>query len=431
MGLFLSKVTTPIFGWIVQLLGWVIDGVYIVLDSIGIPNVAVAIILYTIIVYMCMYPLTKRQQKFSKMMSYMQPEISVVQKKYKGRRDQESMYRMQEETNEIYEKYGVSPYGTCLPLIIQLPLLFALYQVIYHIPGYVERVASIFSGLATKIVSIPGGTTAFVNFLNSNSVRISTSLGTTLTKTNVIDGLSALSRNQWAQLAQLPEFSDISAAITQTAEKSAQVNGFLGLNIQESPIQSIQSAAANGYWWLIIIAALIPILAWFTQWISTKLQPNQNAAAADAASGNSMKMMTTFMPIFSAFICLSLSVGIGIYWIAGAVIRSAQTVYLNRKMMKVDIQELIKKNQEKAAKKNAGKTKESVTGSRVVEQANVKTRRVENPKGKYTNDTSMGSDYYESSKNADPNSIFAKANWVGRYDEEHANDKRSKSRKRK
>ena len=111
------------------------NGIYIVLDAIGIPNIGLAIIFYTIIVYMLMTPLQVKQQKMSKMMSVVQPEMQKVQKKYQGKRDQASQMKMQEETMAIYQKYGVSPTGSCLPLLIQMPLLFALYQVIYHIPG--------------------------------------------------------------------------------------------------------------------------------------------------------------------------------------------------------------------------------------------------------------------------------------------------------
>lgn len=425
MDLLLSKVTTPVFGWIVQLLGWVIDGVYVVIDTIGIPNVGLAIIIYTIIVYMFLYPLTKKQQKFSKMMAYMQPDLNVINKKYMGRNDQESMYKKQEEVNEVYAKYGVSPFGSCLPLLIQLPLLMALYQVIYHIPGYVERVASVFSQLATKIFSIPGGTAVFANFVNSNNVRLA--VGETLTKTNVIDGLYALTTNQWNLLAKVPEFSTISQSITETAAKSGSINSFLGLNIAESPFESIKNAASSGMWWMIIIALLIPLLAWFTQWLSYKLQPSSGSQGQPGE--NSMKAMNNFMPIFSAVLCLTFSVGIGLYWIAGAVIRSVQMVYINRKMMKVDMAEVIRKNKEKAEAKNKGKNKkEYVNQARVNEQARVKTRSY---KGKYTNDTSQGYDYYESSKNADPNSVFAKANMVRRFDEAHENDKKVKSSNKK
>ena len=134
MEILLSKSTMPIIGWIAQLLGWIMNGIYIVLDAIGIPNIGLAIIFYTIIVYMLMTPLQVKQQKMSKMMSVVQPEMQKVQKKYQGKRDQASQMKMQEETMAIYQKYGVSPTGSCLPLLIQMPLLFALYQVIYHIP---------------------------------------------------------------------------------------------------------------------------------------------------------------------------------------------------------------------------------------------------------------------------------------------------------
>mgnify|MGYP005820825481 FL=1 len=151
MEILLSISTTPVIGWIAQLLGWIMNGIYIVLDAIGIPNIGLAIILYTIIVYMLMTPLQIKQQKMSKMMSVVQPELQKIQKKYQGKVDQNSRMKMNEETMALYQKYGVSPTGNCLPLIIQLPLLFALYQVIYHIPGYVTKVGEMFSGLAAKL----------------------------------------------------------------------------------------------------------------------------------------------------------------------------------------------------------------------------------------------------------------------------------------
>ena len=103
MEILLSKSTMPIIGWIAQLLGWIMNGIYIVLDAIGIPNIGLAIIFYTIIVYMLMTPLQVKQQKMSKMMSVVQPEMQKVQKKYQGKRDQASQMKMQEETMAIYQ----------------------------------------------------------------------------------------------------------------------------------------------------------------------------------------------------------------------------------------------------------------------------------------------------------------------------------------
>ena len=166
----------------------------------------------------------------------------------------------------------------------------------------------------------------------------------------------------------------------------------------------------------LIAAVLIPVLAWFTQWLNYKLMPNQNAQSDDAnPMGGSMKMMNTIMPLFSAFICLSLSVGIGIYWIVGAVIRSVQMVVINRHYMKIDLNDLIEKNKEKAAKKNANKPnaakpKEATDITRVVQQAKTNT------KGKYINDGKEIKDYSHVGE-SNPNSIFAKANMVSRYNE--------------
>ena len=134
----LTKVTTPIIGWVASILGWIINAVYALLDVIGFPNIGLAIILFTIIVYLLMTPLQIKQHRFSKMNAIMQPEIKKIQNKYKNKKDQESVMKQNEEINAVYQKYGVSPTGSCVQLLIQLPVLLALYQVIYRIPGYVK-----------------------------------------------------------------------------------------------------------------------------------------------------------------------------------------------------------------------------------------------------------------------------------------------------
>ena len=117
-----------ILGPIAKLLGIIMNGIFIMLDKIGIPNIGLAIILFTIVIYLILMPLTIRQQKFSKLSAKMNPEIQAIQAKYKGKKDNESMMRMNEETKAVYAKYGTSPTGSCLQLIIQMPILFALYR---------------------------------------------------------------------------------------------------------------------------------------------------------------------------------------------------------------------------------------------------------------------------------------------------------------
>ena len=84
-----------------------------------------------------MMPLTIKQQRTSKMTSVMNPEIQAIQKKYRNKRDQASMMKQQEEMQQVYDKYGTSMMSGCLPLLIQMPLLFALYPVIYDIQDYI------------------------------------------------------------------------------------------------------------------------------------------------------------------------------------------------------------------------------------------------------------------------------------------------------
>ena len=92
----LTQNTTPIIGQIAWLLGKIMNGIFYVIDLIGIPNVGLAIILFTIVVNLLMLPLNIKQQKFSKLSAKMNPEIQAIQQKYKGKnQDQQAMMAQQ------------------------------------------------------------------------------------------------------------------------------------------------------------------------------------------------------------------------------------------------------------------------------------------------------------------------------------------------
>ena len=411
MEILLSVSTVPVIGWIAQLLGWIMNGIYWVLDAISIPNVGLAILLYTIITYLLLTPLQIKQQKMSKMMTIIQPEIQKIQKKYQGKRDQASQMKMQEDTIALQQKYGISPMVSCLPLLIQLPILFGLYQVIYHIPGYISKVANIFSGLAAQITGVSGATGILTTFAENNGIRAAFS--ETATNTQVIDFLYMLKPNQWEKLADVQQFQSFHSAITDVASQSERINSFLGINISQSPWDVIQSSISAGAWLLLIAAILVPVLAWFTQWLNYKLMPQQ-PASADNPAGGSMKMMNMIMPIFSAFICVTLSMGIAIYWIAGAVIRCIQQVVINRRIAKMDAEELIRRSQEKQEKKRA---KKGLPQSKITNQAKINVRNIQTAQKKAAEENGPAEDatgYYND--NARPDSITAKANMVRQFD---------------
>lgn len=137
----LTKTSTFIIGPVATLLGYIMNAIFWVQSQIGIESIGLCIILFTIVIYMLLLPLTIKQQKFSRLQSKMNPELQAIQKKYKGKnQDQAAMMKMNEETQAVYQKYGVNPMGSCLQMVIQMPILFALYRVIWNIPAYVTSV---------------------------------------------------------------------------------------------------------------------------------------------------------------------------------------------------------------------------------------------------------------------------------------------------
>ena len=411
-----TKSGVPILGQVSTLLGWLMDGIYRVLDMIGIQNVGLSIIIFTLIIYMILTPIQIKQQKLSKMTAIMNPELQAIQKKYKNKKDQASMMKMQEETTLVYQKYGVSPMGTCLPLLIQMPILLALYQLIYRIPAYVGSVRAIFTDAVTKITSVNGYTDIIQNFLTDNkinTVQLTLENGVA-TNNSIIDVLYKLSPSQWEAFAEIDKFSSFSNVINDTASEIAHVQSFLGLNIADTPFAIVKTAIAAGSILLAIGAILIPFLAWFTQWLNYKLMPqatsSNNSDAANSMEAT-MKTMNTTMPLMSAFFCLTLPVGMGIYWIAGAVIRSVQMLVINRHMANLDLDKLIKKNMEKAQKKRA---KEGLPPQKITNQAHQNARKI-NTANIQVEQKDSGS----APKDYKPGSLASKANLVKQFEEKN------------
>ena len=127
--------TGGILGPIADILGWIMDLLFRFTSTFGILNIGLCIILFTLVTKVLMIPLTIKQQKFSKLSAKMNPEIQAIQAKYKNRKDQDAQLAQNQEIQAVYAKYGVSPTGSCLYMLIPMPILFALYRVIYAIPA--------------------------------------------------------------------------------------------------------------------------------------------------------------------------------------------------------------------------------------------------------------------------------------------------------
>ena len=426
MATVLTKSGMPLVKYVAEILGYLMNGIYLLLDKAGIPNVALAIILFTIVMYLLMTPLQISQQRFSKLNAVMSPEIQKVQAKYKGKRDQVSQQKMLDETNAIYAKYGVNQAGSCIQLLIQMPVLFALYQVIYHIPGYI--------GLIGGKLRVVAEDASFVSFFTKfveklpNNAQLTATLGTgsKLTTESVMDTIYKLNPVQWSELLKEAADKDYSAGLVSLHDYIERATNFVVMNISDTPMNLITTSFKSGQWVVLIVAVLIPLLAWGTQVLNMKLMPtaNVNKDSKDSMS-QTMNTMNTFMPLMSAFFCLTLPVGIGIYWIAGAVVRSIQQFIINKKLDRESIDEIIAKNQKKMNDKRA---KKGLPPQKITESAHVSTRTIESENRMKEEAQAQRSErakarakessaYYNS--NAKPGSLASKANMVKAFDEKN------------
>ncbi|BBF44606.1 inner membrane protein translocase component YidC, short form OxaI-like [Lachnospiraceae bacterium KM106-2] len=345
--IFLTKYT-GVWSPIANLLGWILNELAEFLNMFGIMNTGLTIILFTIIINMLMIPLTIKQQKFSKLSSRMAPELSKIQKKYKNKKDEASVRKMQMETQAVYRKYGSSPTGGCLPLLITLPILLALYRVIYHIPAYVQLYYDIYAGTADKIMQTSDYATVIGNWTDVKSlvsqlqhpagewVKLAAS-NKEVVQHNLVELMSQFTPAQWTEFQHL--FPAVKDSIEVTAANAAHVSSIFGvLSVVEQP----------GWGFPGII---IPLLAGGFQFLQTKLMTT-TTPDSDNPAASTMKTMNTIMPISSIIMCAILPIGVGLYWIAGSVFRVIQQIFVNRYMDHIDVDKLIEKNVEKSNKRN-------------------------------------------------------------------------------
>lgn len=426
----LTQSTTPIIGWIATLLGYVMQFIFYCLDTVGIQNVGLCIIIFTIIVRLCLLPLTIKQQKFSKINQVMQPEINRIQRKYRNKKDQASMQKQNEEIQKVYEKYGTSPTGGCLQVVIQMPIFFALYQVIRKIPAYIPQVKSVYM----EVVNAIGTDKASISAINKIADGLKSSYATKISsgagKNEIIDTLNYFNEDAWQKLADaFPSSSDL---ITSSADKINHMNNFLsGVNVAQTP-----GFHPSIYW-------LIPILAALFQYLSMKTMKQPEVDSSNPAAGMT-KSMTWMMPLMSLYFCLVTPAGLGIYWVTSALFQCIQQIIINKYMDSVDINILVEKNRAKAAKKKAkGKktfmerlmnTSEKADAAKeeykngtsakksIKDIASINTKKIASPNGNqeedYSNLPSVDTDKL--------GEISKRAYMVSKYDKEHHNTKGGK-----
>lgn len=331
------------FAWV---FGKLLDFTYNILaGSDGIANLGLCIILFTVIVKLILFPLTFKQQKSTKINAVIQPEIQKIQKKYKDKKDQESMVKQQQELQAVYDKYGTSMTSGCLPTLIQLPIIYALYRVIQNIPAYVGKIKDMYIPIAQGVMNSQGEGKVqqfLIDFVDENSISgasYAISKFKDLAEVGIDNIIDVLSNFGVSHLNTLMDTLNLSGDVAENIDKIDQIHSFvLGINISEAPGYKLS--------W----ALLIPISSALFNFLSMKLTSG-NQQQGDATANTMMKSMQITMPLMSIFICISLPAGIGIYWSVSALISLLTQLATNFYYDHVDMDAILEKQMEKAAKK--------------------------------------------------------------------------------
>ena len=235
-----------------------------------------------------------------------------------------------------------------------------------------------------------------------------------------IDVLNKFNSADWTALSE--HFTDLQNDISTTVTNLTRYNNFLGLNMANSPSSLFKEALSSKTYALCIIALIIPVLAAVTQYLNVALMPQAENNDSSDQMAQQMKTMNIMMPLMSAFFCWSLPNGMGIYWIAGAVIRCIQQVVINKH---------IDKMKEKEAKEGK-KDKNRVSSSTMNTYSSMNTRRM---KDKSATNVSAASEKkaqqarQTNGKKYKSGSLAEKANMVSSFNDTSSSSSKKQSRK--
>ena len=424
-----------ILGPVAKLLGVILDAIYMFMYSIfGIENVGLSIILFTIVIYTLMLPLTYQQQKFSKLNQAMQPELKAIQEKYKNKKDQNSQMAMSNETQMVYDKYGVNPMGSCFQMLIQMPILFALYRVFYNVPAYISAVREKFVVIADEIMKYDGFAEIMTKIQTDYKMTLNVSPDFVVSDTNTVDqvrnfiidviykvpSIDSLVKPNANGEVYFTSLDSVTEIMNNGVEAFHEFNYFLGLNISDNPWNIITTNFSGGNFLLVIAALSIPLLSYLTQVINLKLMPTAaNNGNENDMMAQQMKTMNKTMPLMSLFFCFTLPVGLGIYWTVSAGYRCLQQVIINKVIQNMSLDDIIEKNKEKAKKKQE---KRGIYESQMREAAAINTRSIQSRANVETfADSERKLEQANMTKtNAKPGSMAAKANMVRDYNERNS-----------
>ena len=378
------------FAWI---FGKILDLMYNLLaDGNGVANLGLCIILFTVVVKVILIPMNVNTSKTSKINSLIQPEIKKIQKKYQNKKDQASMLKQQEELQAVYDKYGTSMTGGCLPMLIQFPIIMGLYRVIQCIPAYVGKIKDVYTPIAEAILKNKGNNTQqfLIDYVNDNGITTASYAISNfedvkqISADHVIDVISNMGTNDLTTLLTELNLNDM---FVSNIDKINEIYSFaLGINISEAP----------GY--RLTWALLIPLVSVICNFLSMKVSMAKTGDSGNATADSMMKSMMITMPIMSALICITMPAGIGIYWAMGAFISIIIQIGMNFYFDHMDMDKFIEKQIAKAEKKKEKRGGKKSFMQRMMDSSEEAQRELEKQQAMKKNAASSLKSYVPSEK---------------------------------
>ena len=299
-------------------------------------NYALTLLLFTLLFKIVLLPLGIKQQKNQIKMARLRPKEEVIRKKYAGRTDRATQQKMQQEIMELQQKENVSPFGGCMPLIVQLVLIMVIYTIIRQPLTYVcgfsnKEMADLFNNVEYK---------NYTAVLDKDGNKVKDENGDV--KMEWVDFTEDTVKNadQFKAIATINAHGTDSLDDTyETALNKLPNLNLFGINLGYTPSEVLSAAnsgneVAKGFAPKTIDAVkymILPVLCFILQVLSMKLTRKftyQSPATQEAQAGCSMKLMDWMMPLMSLYFCFILSSAIGLYWIYSNIFSFAQTVIL-------------------------------------------------------------------------------------------------------
>lgn len=329
---------------VLVVIGKILNGIT---NTVGFKSYVLGICLFAIVIELLMLPFSVKQQKNSIKQAKLRPKEMAIKNKYKGRNDQPTMQKMQAEIQELYQRENFSPYSGCLPLLLQMPIIMALYYIVidplHYVLGQSANVTAALTNFATASRAAGGlglglssdrGTIELLSLLKESGDNIIEALGNFQYYSFSEEALSSLDK----AVGMIPNFS------------------IGGLNFGLTPSFNDFS---NGRWLLL----LVPVLTFLTYFFSSKInrkfmaQPvtNEGADARQVACSNSMMDVT--MPAMSAFFTIMVPAVIGVYWAFRSWVGLLKTFIMSRIM---PLPKFTEEDYKAAEREMAGKTKKKI-----------------------------------------------------------------------